>query len=68
MGGYGTWALVLRQPKRFAALVTICGGGDSTRVSLLKEVPIWICYQHGPPKTPEHTQRRTNGLQHRSYS
>lgn len=27
MGGFGAWALALRQPQRFAALVPICGGG-----------------------------------------
>lgn len=26
MGGYGTWELALLQPRRFAALVPICGG------------------------------------------
>ena len=26
MGGYGTWELALRHPRRFAALVPVCGG------------------------------------------
>jgi predicted peptidase len=26
MGGYGTWDIAIRNPKRFAALVVICGG------------------------------------------
>lgn len=26
MGGYGTWDIALREPRRFAALVPICGG------------------------------------------
>lgn len=26
MGGYGTWDLALREPRRFAALVPVCGG------------------------------------------
>ncbi len=26
MGGYGTWSLASRYPKRFAALVVVCGG------------------------------------------
>jgi predicted peptidase len=29
MGGYGTWRLALQDPKRFAALVPICGGLDT---------------------------------------
>ena len=28
MGGFGTWSLAAHQPRRFAALVPICGGGD----------------------------------------
>lgn len=58
MGGYGTWALAMRQPKRFAALVPICGGGDSTRACLLKDVPVWIF--HGAKDDtvpPEESQR-----------
>jgi len=42
MGGYGAWELAMRQPRRFAALVPICGGGDSTRACLLAEIPTWI--------------------------
>jgi predicted peptidase len=30
MGGYGSWALAASQPKRFAAVVPICGGGNSS--------------------------------------
>jgi predicted peptidase len=26
MGGYGTWDIAIRNPKRFAALVVVCGG------------------------------------------
>jgi predicted peptidase len=26
MGGYGTWALAAKYPKRFAAIVVVCGG------------------------------------------
>ena len=63
MGGYGTWALAMRQPKRFAALVPLCGGGDSTRACLLKEVPIWIF--HGAKDevvSPEESQRMYDAL------
>lgn len=40
-GGYGTWALALEEPQRFAAIIPICGGGDRRRVSALKSLPIW---------------------------
>ncbi len=49
MGGYGTWALGLAHPERFAALVPICGGGNMIDVVLgprdkpdeFKRLPIW---------------------------
>jgi predicted peptidase len=42
MGGYGTWALSLRYPDEFAALVPICGGVQNKNdVEKLKNIPIW---------------------------
>jgi len=41
MGGYGTWDLLARQPKRFAAAFPICGGGDPTMAKNFAHVPIW---------------------------
>ncbi len=42
MGGFGTWALAIAQPTRFAAIAPICGGGDARRVRRLKDVPVWV--------------------------
>ena len=42
MGGYGTWALAIKYPSRFAALAPICGGGEPPKVHVLKDVPIWV--------------------------
>ncbi len=42
MGGYGTWALALREPRRFAALAPICGGGDPTRAAEIAHIPEWV--------------------------
>ncbi|GAB4454040.1 MAG: prolyl oligopeptidase family serine peptidase [Anaerolineae bacterium] len=41
MGGFGTWALAMAHPERFAAIAPICGGGDPHRVTALKDVPTW---------------------------
>lgn len=42
MGGYGTWRLVAAYPKRFAAAVPICGGGEpQAMAAALRRVPIW---------------------------
>ncbi len=42
MGGHGSWSLACRFPQRFAAVVPICGGGDSFAVMRnLGKMPIW---------------------------
>jgi predicted peptidase len=41
MGGYGTWDLVTRFPKKFAAAVPVCGGGDATKAKRLAKLPLW---------------------------
>lgn len=47
MGGYGTWALSLKYPDRFAAVAPICGGGERIRALLpsqreaLKTLGVW---------------------------
>lgn len=41
MGGYGTWAALGEDPKRFAAAVPIAGGGDPGIARSIKKVPIW---------------------------
>lgn len=45
MGGYGSWDLAARMPKRFAAVIPICGGGDEATAPKLEGLPIW-CF-HG---------------------
>jgi predicted peptidase len=42
MGGYGVWDLVARQPKRFAAVFPICGGGDPDLAKSFTHVPFWV--------------------------
>jgi predicted peptidase len=42
MGGYGTWALAAAHPEKFAAAVPICGGGDQSAATKLKNLPLWV--------------------------
>jgi len=42
MGGYGTYDAIERNPHLFAAAVPVCGAGDTTLVSSIKHIPIWI--------------------------
>ncbi len=46
MGGYGTWALGLAAPNRFAALVPVAGGWDAQAANLctLKSMPVWVLH------------------------
>ena len=49
MGGFGTWSLFAHQPKRFAALVPICGGGEPIIAKLFRPIPVWVF--HGAKDT-----------------
>jgi predicted peptidase len=42
MGGYGTWNLALEYPDRFAAIAPVCGGADTLRAAVLKDIPVWV--------------------------
>jgi predicted peptidase len=63
MGGFGSWALAAAYPDRFAAVVPICGGGNTLDVLLpakgkeaaLKSLPIWAFHGGKDPvvKTEE---------------
>ncbi|MBN2326921.1 MAG: dienelactone hydrolase family protein [Candidatus Omnitrophica bacterium] len=41
MGGFGTWNFAAAYPKLFAAIVPVSGGGKSTTVKNLVNVPVW---------------------------
>lgn len=41
MGGYGTWAMAINNPDRFAAILPICGGGDVRNVCKIGRLPVW---------------------------
>ena len=45
MGGFGTWALAAVEPKRFAAIAPVCGGGDPKSVGRFWYVPAWCFYE-----------------------
>jgi predicted peptidase len=71
MGGFGTWTLGLRYPERFAALVPICGGGNSLDVLLpdpkkaarLKKIPVWAFHGAKDPVVKlEESQRMVDSL------
>jgi len=42
MGGFGTWDLISRQPRTFAAAVPVCGGADEAQAARIAKVPVWV--------------------------
>jgi len=52
MGGYGTWALVAKYPKLFAAAVPICGGGNPATAKHLTDIPIWAFHGEADSVVP----------------
>jgi len=55
MGGFGTWDIIQRQPKVFAAAMPVCGGGDPAFAKKLKKMSLWAF--HGDSDTVVKTQR-----------
>ncbi len=57
MGGFGSFALALHAPERFAAVAPICGGGnpfpphgfDTKRMAALKSLPFWVFHGGSDP-------------------
>lgn len=41
MGGFGTWRLAAYEPKRFAAIAPICGGGEKYWAKQIAPIPVW---------------------------
>jgi len=41
MGGFGSWHWAAREPKRFAAVIPICGGGSPRSAEKLIDLPVW---------------------------
>jgi len=42
IGGYGTWAMAMEYPRRFAAIAPICGGGTPVIAGKIKHLPTWV--------------------------
>lgn len=42
MGGYGTFDLVVRRPREFAAAIAVCGGADDSKAPQIAGTAFWI--------------------------
>ncbi|RYY57386.1 MAG: hypothetical protein EOO09_02710 [Chitinophagaceae bacterium] len=41
MGGYGAWKIAQEYPEDFAAVIPVCGGGDTSLNWKLRYMPVW---------------------------
>jgi len=44
MGGYGTWSISMAHPDVFAALGPISGGGDTSGMAKIKQIPEYVVH------------------------
>ena len=51
MGGFGTFDLIARRPKQFAAAAPLCSGGDTSPevINRIKDMPLWIIHGDKDP-------------------
>ncbi len=63
MGGFGTWALGIKYPNRFAALMPLCGGGKPHEVNVLRDVPVWVLHGDNDEVVPiKRSEEMVNAL------
>lgn len=49
MGGNGTWTYAMDYPDKIAAVVPICGWGNTGKACEMKNVPTWAFHNDGDP-------------------
>jgi predicted peptidase len=49
MGGMGTWSLAIAMPDKWAAIVPICGRGDTKSADKIKDLPCWCFHGDADP-------------------
>ena len=69
MGGFGAWAMAVRYPQRFAALVPVAGGWDSEydivprNICDIKDIPTWAFHgQQDDIVLPKKSELMVNAL------
>lgn len=63
MGGFGTWALAIRHPERYAAILPICGGGERQLARVLRDMPVWTFHGDADKVVPvERTQEMVDAI------
>jgi len=49
MGGFGTWSLAIAHPDKWAAIVPVCGRGDTKQAAKIKDIPCWCFHGDADP-------------------
>ncbi|NGP88883.1 prolyl oligopeptidase family serine peptidase [Fodinibius halophilus] len=64
MGGFGTFDIIQRYPRKFAAAAPVCGGGDVSRAFILTDIPLWV-FHGSKDKTvkPEYSRTMVDAIQ-----
>jgi predicted peptidase len=63
MGGSGAWNWAAREPRRFAAVVPICGLSEVSRAPQTAAVPVWTFHGSEDPVAPvERTRQLVDAL------
>ena len=57
MGAYGTFHILAREPKLFAAGVPIAGGGNPGTAGDFRKVPLWVFHGAKDPTVPVNQSR-----------
>jgi predicted peptidase len=52
MGGMGTWSLAMAMPDKWAAIVPICGRGDTKSAEKIKDLPCWAFHGDADDRVP----------------
>jgi predicted peptidase len=52
MGGYGSWYAAARWSEKIAAVIPVCGGGDTDWASRYQGVPIWTLHGQDDQAVP----------------
>lgn len=69
MGGYGSWDMAIKYPGLFAAVIPVCGGGDSSKVWLLRNTPTWVFHGAKDDAVPlKASQEMVDALRHHNPS
>lgn len=58
-GGFGAWAWSQSEPDLFAAMVTVCSGGDPALAPQLRGKPVWAFHAEADPVVPVEFSRRS---------